>query len=254
MTRRASQVRAEQRVYWRNRSDRVLHVPAAAPLPGVFAAVGSDREVDGRPYAEFFVPGHARLGDRRDDVRRPRHHARHPPRARRAQARARHAAAARRRTWARSSPRTPSCWPPRRLIVLAARPVAFDVDLPGALAGARGRLMALGAACFAALGIAVYAASCRTPRARRRSSTPSTCRCCCSPAPSSRSTSCPASWSGWPRSLPLTPPARRDARRASPTAASRGDDARRACWCRRLGRRGGAVVALRTFRWEPRGG
>ena len=57
MSRVARQLRFEQRVYWRNRSTAFFTFLLPLLFLGVFATVGKDREVDGRPYSEVFIPG-----------------------------------------------------------------------------------------------------------------------------------------------------------------------------------------------------
>jgi ABC-2 type transport system permease protein len=57
VTRLARQLRFEQRVYWRNRSTAFFTFLLPLIFLAVFAVVGRDREVDGRPYADVFIPG-----------------------------------------------------------------------------------------------------------------------------------------------------------------------------------------------------
>ena len=82
MRRYLRQVSAEQRVYWRNGASAFFTFFLPILFLVFLGLFGRDRIVDGRPYADFFVPGHARDGGRDDDLRRPRDHARDPARAR----------------------------------------------------------------------------------------------------------------------------------------------------------------------------
>ena len=136
------------------------------------------------------------------------------------------------------------------LVVLLLGDVAFDVPLPEnwweiVL------LMVLGAACFAGIGIAVTRF---VPNAEGSSAVVNAIY-----LPVLLLSGAffpvddlPASCSGSPRRC-RSPTCSTRCAPCSPTAAS----ARRpgvACWSWSLWGVGGAVVALRTFRWEPRGG
>lgn len=148
----ASQVRAEQRVFWRNRASAFFTFLLPILFLALFGLIGSDAEVDGTPYAEFFVPGMLcmavvvttfaglaiTLTIRRDNGVLKR---------------------------VRGTPLPLSVYlgalVASMAIVLAAESAivlllgrfAFDVEIPGSLAGLVA-VSALGAACFAAMGIA----------------------------------------------------------------------------------------------------
>jgi ABC-2 type transport system permease protein len=57
VSRFARQVRAEQRLFWRNRGSAFFTFLLPLIFLGFLALVGRDKEVDGRPYADHFVPG-----------------------------------------------------------------------------------------------------------------------------------------------------------------------------------------------------
>jgi ABC-2 type transport system permease protein len=147
------QLRFEQRVYWRNRSTAFFTFLLPLLFLGVFATVGKDREVDGRPYSEVFIPGMLGFAIVLTTfaglaitlvIRRERGVLKR----------------------VRGTPLPPAAYMGaligsnafvlaiETLIVLAVGSFALDIDLPGRWP----ELVALvifGAACFAALGIAV---------------------------------------------------------------------------------------------------
>ena len=51
------QVRAEQRLYWRNKPAAFFTFLLPILFLAFFGVLGSDRKVNGTPYADFFVPG-----------------------------------------------------------------------------------------------------------------------------------------------------------------------------------------------------
>ncbi len=57
MSRFGRQLRAEQLLYWRNRGAAFFTFLLPLILLGLLGVIGRDQTVDGRPYADYFVPG-----------------------------------------------------------------------------------------------------------------------------------------------------------------------------------------------------
>jgi ABC-2 type transport system permease protein len=51
------QLRAEQLLYWRNRGAAFFTFLLPLLLLGLLGVIGRDQTVEGRPYADYFVPG-----------------------------------------------------------------------------------------------------------------------------------------------------------------------------------------------------
>ncbi|CAA9545413.1 MAG: hypothetical protein AVDCRST_MAG79-2245 [uncultured Thermoleophilia bacterium] len=57
MSRFGRQLRAEQLLYWRNRGAAFFTFLLPLLLLGLLGVIGRDQTVNGRPYADYFVPG-----------------------------------------------------------------------------------------------------------------------------------------------------------------------------------------------------
>ena len=247
---RAPARRRAAAVYWRNRRPRSSRSSCRSCSCSSFGAARPRPDVDGKPYADFFVPGMLGDGGGDDDVRRPRDHAR------------RSGASAGMLKRVRGTPLPPARVPRRAGRVDGARAARWrprSWSALGVVASASRRptrcsscsCWSCSAPCFAALGIAVarVRAERRGVVGGRQRHLPAGARCC--RGPSSRSTGCRPPCRGSPtrcRSRTCSPRCARAYPRRGRTATTW-----RGCSCARLGRRAACWSRSAAFRWEPRG-